>query len=250
MQLHCPACHKPIPAQDVNIDLGLARCLACNEVFGLLDKIEGLAGPRPVANMPPRFRVDRWGPELVITRRWYTHAVWALLAFCIFWDGFLVVWYSAGIHILLHGSEGSAMTWVMLLFPVLHVAVGLGLTYGVLCTFINSTVIRAATGELSVSHGPLPSVGNCRIPIADVQQLFCTEKRHRGDDSWHCTYNVLVLKRDDTQVTLVSGLEHLDQAWFIEQQVEEHLKIRDERVAGEATIPRGACRGKQTAMMA
>jgi hypothetical protein len=234
MQLQCNSCRQPIQAADVNIDLGIAKCAVCNSVFSFLDKLGSVAAPREIIKLPKRFQVDHWGSELVITKRWFNHGVWALLAFCIFWDGFLVVWYSAGIGMLLRGSKGDGMTWLMLVFPLLHVAVGIGLTYGVLCTFFNKTIIRVAHGELTVSHGPLPCPGNSRHFTSDIKQLFCTEKKWRGEDSVRRTYNVLALKRDDTQAELVTGFENLDEAVFIEQQVEQHLKITDERVPGEA----------------
>jgi hypothetical protein len=242
MQLHCRACDKLIPAADVNIELGIARCLACNEVFNVLDELEAAQRERLVVELPKRFTLENWGTDLVITRRWFTHGVWALLGFCIFWDGFLVAWYTAGLRMLFHGTGDAWGTWVMLLFPVLHVTVGIGLTYGVLCMFLNKTVIRVSGGELTVRHGPLPGTGNCQLFSADIKQVFCTEKRTRGDDSWHVTYNVIALKRDDSQVALVSGLEKLPEALFIEQQIERHLKIQDERVPGEVNPSDIVCR--------
>jgi hypothetical protein len=192
--------------------------------------------PKPVVKLPKRFQVEQWGTDLVITRRWYAHSVWALLAFCIFWDGFLVVWYSAGIGMLLKGRGEFWPAVVMLLFPVLHVAVGLGLTYLVLCMFLNRTVVRLSHGELSVQHGPLPCGSSSRLMTADIQQLFCTEKRMRSKSGCNFTYDLKALKRDGTQAELVTGLEDLDHARFLEQQIEGHLKIRDERVPGEVAV--------------
>jgi hypothetical protein len=229
----------------MNIGLGIARCVACNSVFNLLDELGSAATPREVVKLPKRFRVEQWGSELVITQRWYNHGVWALLAFCVFWDGFLVAWYSAGIGMLLHGSEGAGMVWLMLVFPVLHVAVGLGLTYGVLCTFFNKTVIRVNHGELSIAHGPLPCPGNSRHFTSDVTQLFCQEKKWRGENSTRRTYKLVAVKRDGSQVQL-TGSDNYNDVAFIEQQIESHLKIADERVPGEAkwqeaTEPALAC---------
>src|SRR5262245_7035104 len=236
MQLQCSTCQHPILATDINIEIGIAKCTACNNVFSFLDALGCAKIPRPIIPLPKRFRVDNWGSELTITRRWYQHAVWAMLGFCIFWDGFLVVWYSVGIGGLIHGGEGAGFMWGMLLFPLLHVAAGVGLTYAVLCTFLNKTVIRVSSGELSVRHGPLPCTGNCNVFTAEIKQVFCTEKRTRGEDSIHRTYNVVALKHDDTKTDLITSLEDLDHAWFIEQQLEEHLKIADQRVPGEVRL--------------
>jgi len=233
MQLQCKACGQPIANDEINIDLGIAKCLACNEVFSFLEEIGGVPRTKPLAELPKRFKVENWGPNLVITWPWFKHAVWLLLFFCLFWDGFLVVWYAVGIYMLLHGSAASPGLWMMLVFPVLHVAVGAALTYLLACTFINKTVIRAGAGELTVQHGPLPAPGNLHLFSTDIKQLYCAAKRHRGENSVQITYTVMAVKRDDSRLLLVSGFEQLDQALFIEQQLEHHLKIRDERVPEE-----------------
>ena len=236
MQLSCKTCGKAIPAQDVNIDKAIAKCQACHAVFSFLDQVSGSAErPKPVVEIPKRFKLENWGPELTITRRWYTHAVWFLLVFCIFWDGFLVVWYTAGIGAMLSG-QGDGMMWLMLVFPVLHVAVGLGLTYAVLCMFLNKTVIKVSMGELTVRHGPVPVWGNHQVLTCDLKQLYCTETIHHTKNGCNTTYNVLALVQGGKKLTLLSGLDQLDQGLFIEQQIEQHLRIPDERVAEEVRV--------------
>jgi len=128
------------------------------------------------------------------------------------------------------------MAFVMFLFPIIHLLVGVGLTYLVIAMFLNKTVIRVTSGDLSVTHGPLPFGGNCRLSVADLKQVFCVEKRHRRKHGCGYTYTVEALKHDHSKLTLVSNLEELDQALFIEQQVEQHLKIRNERVPGEVRV--------------
>jgi hypothetical protein len=234
-QLACKACGKAIPAADVNIDKAIARCLACNAVFS----IAGAAAEereRPTVPMPKRFQVEGWGPELTITRRWYTHGLWFLLAFCIFWDGFLVVWYAAGIGTILGGREASFMGWIMLAFPILHVAVGVLLTYATIGGFVNRTVLRVAGGELAIWHGPLPWPGQRRLMTSDIRQLYCTQTSHRRKHGSSFTFNVAAQTSGGDKIDLLTGLDELDQALFIEQRVEQHLRIRDERVPGEVRV--------------
>jgi hypothetical protein len=235
LQLHCKSCGKLIPAQDVNIDKAIAKCLACHAVFRFADELaSGAAAARPQVGLPARCTLDNWGPELTITRRWYSHALWFLVFFCIVWDGFLVAWYTMGIKDLLAGKGG--MVWVMLLFPVLHLAVGVGLTYFVVAAFVNKTVVRIAGGELSVRHGPFPWPGNRAMPTADLKQLLwwrpaSAPPRCMSSGSRSCRGESTPYK-----MKLVESLEELDQALFIEQEVERHLKIPDERVPGEVRV--------------
>jgi hypothetical protein len=156
-----------------------------------------------------------------------------LLLFCLFWDSFLVVWYSIGVGVLIRG-ENMGRVWLMFAFPVLHVAVGVGLTYTVLCGFLNRTVVRVSGGELSVRHGPLPWPGNQRLFTTDIQQLYCTEsKRHWNRNDGRRTFDVVIQSKGNDKITLLTGLEELDHGLFVEQQVEQHLKIPDQRVPEE-----------------
>lgn len=61
----------------------------------------------------------------------------------------------------------------MLLIPILPLAISVGLTYFVVCTFFNRTVVSISHEFLEVKHGPLPWMGNRRIPVGEVAQLYC-----------------------------------------------------------------------------
>jgi hypothetical protein len=140
-----------------------------------------------------------------------------------------------------NGGQANAFSWFAVFFPIAHVAAGVWLTYVVISTFLNRTIIRVAAGtELSVQHRPIPWPGNCKVPTIDLKQLFCTEMspyrfaaRFHNPTDYSGAFSVLAIKGDDSRVTLVSGLSELDEALFIEQQIEQHLKIRDQRVPGE-----------------
>ena len=162
----------------------IAKCRACNAVFGFADLVGG--GPErsdePVP-MPKCFVVENWGPELSLTRHWYSHALWIMVPFCILWDGFLIVWFSASFGVIFGQPDAWIAGVFMLLFSVLHVAVGVVMTYATLCGFMNRTVLRVSGGELTVRHGPLPFPGNRQVLTADIKQLYCTETIHRGKRS-------------------------------------------------------------------
>jgi hypothetical protein len=233
MQLFCQSCGRQIPAEDINIDRAIAKCGGCHAVFGFADRIAGkvllpgYAGQRerePVP-MPKGLSVDDWGPELTIIRRWFTWAAIFMVIFCVVWDGFLVAWYVVGM------AAGAPL--IMLLFPILHVAAGVFITYLTISLFVNRTVIRVAGGELTIRHGPLPWFGNHTLFGGDLEQLYCEEKMHRGKNSTSTTYSVGAILRGGEKKELLSGLETPDQALYIEQQLERKLGIEDRPVSGE-----------------
>ncbi len=239
MQLSCPDCGRAIPAADVNIGLALAKCSQCHNVFNFGKDL----GARPITAvapmrdvpLPAKFRVEELGQELTISWSWYQHGLWFLLFFCIFWDGFLVVWYSVvvGMMFLGQGGPGTGFSILFAVFPLIHVAVGIGLTYAVITGFLNRTKIRVQQGELTIRHGPIPSWGNHTVQTFDLSQLYVTEQVSSNRRRYSVTYDLNAIRTDGTKLKLLGNLQELDQALWLEQKLEQHLKIDDEKVPGE-----------------
>jgi hypothetical protein len=240
MKLTCPHCQKPVPTQDVNIKLGVAKCLACDAVFSLVSQIgtpmPGKRNERPLAP-PENFRIDDIGSEITVQWRWCSDATWILLMVAILWNAFLILYYGVGVGDV-KGGKQQAAAWLMFVFPILHVAVGVFLIYVVLLSFVNRTVIKIARGELSVWHGPLPAaLVNCRMPTADIAQLFCSEQVHRSkrkrSSSRSYSYSVNALLTSGERMSLITSLHDSFEALYLERFLEEKLKIANQHVPGE-----------------
>lgn len=176
---------------------------------------------------------------MTIRHRWFQWALLFLLFFAIAWDSFLVGWYwllTAGPFGGDHGMPGP-MKLIFFVFPIAHVAVGVGLTYFVLAGLLNSTVIRVADGMVSVRHGPIPWLGNLDVPIDGIEQLYCQNKlRTKHDENGHATtsmhYEVHAVI-DGQKKKLLSGLHEADHALFVEQRLERFLRLENRPVPGE-----------------
>lgn len=227
MQLNCPHCRRAIPAGDINVQTSIAKCSMCSAVFGFADRIPGAqaAYRKEAIEMPKRFSIEREGPDILIAFRWFSPLFIGLLLFCVFWDAFLAFWY------YLAFTKGGPL--MMKLFPLIHVSVGVGLTYYVIAGFVNRTLIRVGPGELSIRHVPLPWPGGKTVARAELEQLFCEEKVHRGKNGVSYTYDVSAVLRGASRVKLVTGLQSPEQALYIEQQVECFLGIKDRPAPGE-----------------
>ncbi|MEM6799415.1 MAG: hypothetical protein AAF589_07865 [Planctomycetota bacterium] len=180
--------------------------------------------------IPASLDISDDGASLTIKRRWFTPAILFLVFFCIAWDSFLVFWYSM--------AFGDDAPWLMIVFPIAHVAVGIGLTYFTVASLFNTTTIRVQRHELTVSHGPIPWIGNHRVSTSRIRQLYCKEKRnlHNNDSSpGHVvtTYEVYLVFEDRKNLKLASSLSAIEEALAIEQAVEQYLDLPDEPVAGE-----------------
>lgn len=216
-----------MPPGNVNVQTSIAKCDSCGAVFGFASQVPGSTaayGKRQV-EMPKGYRLEMDGADLLIIRRWFGAKYVALLFFCVFWDGFLAVWYYIAF------TKDSPL--VMKVFPVLHVAVGVGITYAVLAGFLNRTKIRLNPAELEVKHYPVPWPGNRVLQRQELDQLFCEEKLGANKNTVTYSYDLLALMRDGRRIKLVSSMDTPEQALFLEQKIERHLGIADRPVAGE-----------------
>jgi hypothetical protein len=235
MQLSCQACGAPIRADDMNLESMVAKCRHCDAVFSFADRVGPPAAvtatrKKGIVPQPKNIVVDEWGGELRLTRRWFHPALFFLLFFCIAWDGFLVFWYSMAL-----GDFGppGASGLLFIVFPIAHVAIGVGLTYLVIGGFLNKTVITAGRGELRVRHGPIPWRGNHSLLVDDVAQLYCGRSENKHQNAGVGVRKVNALMKDGRKIVLVSFLHDPDEARFIEYKLESYLGITDHAVAGE-----------------
>jgi hypothetical protein len=239
MQMSCEVCHSPLQADDVRLDLAVAKCHSCNAVYdlsgrkarGVVIQPEVKQALRPKAALPPRFKVEEDTTTTRIVWRWFNpvnHLF--LLFFCVAWNSFLLVWYGMAFTV---GKDGDPVSLIMVIFPIGHVAVGVGLTYYMLTGFLNRTRIEVSRNQLTIRHGPLPWRGNQDLPGRQLTQLYGEEVTSRGKNSVTITYDLHAVDREGRKVKLLSGLTEKDQVLYLEQTLERRLGIEDAPVAGE-----------------
>lgn len=227
--LHCPVCGSVIPGKEVHLALSVARCLSCSAVFDLAGRTPSSQRPPPRAQvpLPPIFQVEDKGYSgLTVSWRWFKAQALFLAFFCIFWDGFLLVWYGVAL-----GSEETPL--MMVLFPLGHVAVGAGLTYWTVAQFVNRTWIEASRNRLVIRHGPLRWKANLDLAGSELVQLYGREEIHRGKNGVSVSYSLNAIDRKGTQRKLLMGLTEVEQVLWLEQALERQLGIGDRPVDGE-----------------
>lgn len=188
------------------------------------------------APMPEKITREVLPTGLRFTYRWFGLQFLFFAFFCVIWNGFLFFWYSTATTGVdwSAGAGGLKSDQLMtLLFPIGHVAVGIGLTYFTLCGFLNRTTVNVSPREISVRHGPLPWFGNRTVPALQVAQIFREEIVRQGKNGTYTRYQLSAALKDNRKLKLLSGLDTPDLALYLEQEIERHLGIRDQAVAGE-----------------
>lgn len=177
---------------------------------------------RPAVPQPESITITREGAAIRLTRRWFSWKYVPMAFFCVAWDAFLIFWYGI--------AFSTKAPWIMIVFPIAHLAVGVGLTYSTLAGFLNRTVMEVTRTEVNIWHEPLPWAGNILLKTGDVAQFYCAETP--GSNNSH-SYNLFAALRDGQRKKLLAGLDTPDIGLFIEQRLESWLKIPDQPVGGE-----------------
>lgn len=219
----CPNCPSALEEAGA-----LLKCPACN-IYLTPSSVQTAAEENPVeleeqvkapVRLPAKIRLNRATHGLEMKWAWSRTAGWAFGLFALFWNGFI-------------GFALMDTSGLMRVFLLPFVAVGLGLAYLALGCALNSSTLRVNTRELSVATGPIP-FGTKTWGNDVIKQLYCQEYQagHVGGKPI-MRYKVMMLIDGKKPEELVSDLEQLEEALYIEQEVEKTLKIKDRAVEGE-----------------
>jgi hypothetical protein len=243
MKIDCNECGARILAADLDLPTSMAKCRACNAVFSFAEHVrpaaiaqrERLRAPRPdglvvretqARSTEPGYRdAPREEGSITVVRRWFAPYYIFLVFFCVAWDGFLVFWYSN------LTNTPDSFSLIGAIFPLAHVAAGVGLTYYTIAGLFNSTTMTLDGRTLSVRHGPLPWKGNHTLAREDIKQFYCEHQVNRGKNGPTHSYYLSAVLIDGRSVRL--GTMPVEQARYIEDLFEERLGIADMHVPGD-----------------
>ena len=131
MVFNCKACGAALRESDINFETGIATCTHCQAVMSFAEDLKiSKASDLPSSvkakvGRPENLDVEDTPLRLRLSRRWFHPGLFFMLFFCIAWNAFLVGWYAMGFQM----PDAGVMRIIFLIFPIGHVAVGVGLTY-------------------------------------------------------------------------------------------------------------------------
>lgn len=159
---------------------------------------------------------------------WFSGKIIGLIIFCIFWDGFMITWFTISI------IKGI---WVMAAFGSIHAIVGILITYLALQGIFNKTRITITSKDFIVKTGPFPpfKLKNILIDKSDVTQIFPKKELHRNKNGTYYTYGLFLKTLSGDELKIIDGLYDRNAILNIELEVENFLGIQDTHVQGEMT---------------
>lgn len=241
-QISCTSCAATVSVEDVDLSTKLARCRACNSVFEIGSQLRGDDAVRRRELHPPanirvargnleprrapsegeqgyRARIEIPPSDVELEVRWFRPTAIFMIFFSVIWCGFLVAWYSIALST---PSPGGVMLW----FPLLHVAVGVGLFYWSLAMLLNKTRISLSGGRLRTSHGPVPWRGASDLELAAIRGFYAESKSTRGKRGRvTVTWSVCADVDGNPRQALLAGLSSEAEARFLSRALSEQLGV-------------------------
>jgi hypothetical protein len=173
--------------------------------------------------IPEGFETESNSQSFVISYKWYKLVVWFLLLFVLLWNSFLVGWFMAD------------TPWFFKAFAIIHLAAGVGLTWYVVCLFLNKTIISITKNELTIQHLPIPfpSYKNVTFNRFDIQQVYITRLIRTNKGSTTISFALHILTAKNKSIKLSVDCDSYEKAIFIKRKVEEYMRIDPQPIEGE-----------------
>lgn len=233
MHLHCPDCSEQISSDGINIVKTIAICKHCDNLFDFEPMVLETAGLPAIRErreeiIPPGIEVLRLSSELEIMIDWRKNAKTFTFFFAIFWNVFVSVFA------LIFAIAGAPL---VLLFLIPFFLAGGYMLYSSLGYLVNTTYVTVNDHRLSIEHTPIKFLIQRDKHYApdEIDQVF-VRKYSVGSVNNEPVYAYAVdiqIKRSQDKVNIVKELKSLDNAKFIEAEIEYFLNIKDRPVHGE-----------------
>ncbi len=225
-QIECNNCNEIIPSENININRSLGQCPNCNNVFAVDDDFfKHKRDGRQEIVMPEGTDVLHLPNMLDIQISWFKSAPKGLIGFLSFFN---IMWNGILAFIVSSGPEA-------LMFSIFHIAIGLVMLYWLASLFLNKTEVIVTTQYIDIKHGPLrnPFKPSIHLNSNEIKQLY-VQKYKSGEINDRPTYayalHAILNKGNSTQ--LLKGMDK-DTQLYLEQEIEKHLNIKDQRVPNE-----------------
>ena len=249
--IKCGACKQELQGQT---KLPLASCPLCGAEFSPLtarwvaieEHFEALRFTpkvRCALTLEPAEKVASYreasspnqGVSLEMSHFWIRlNRVIPLSIVTMIWNLFLVFWYTK----LFDGVDPSGDWWALLIscvffiFPLLHVAFGLGLIYFTIVSIFNATKVTLSDAGVHVTHGPIPTFTplSWQAQAQDIKQLLVRRGLGaRGGVIWKLIADV----KGESLRDMIGAIQSRATANAVESMLEELLGIVDDPEASD-----------------
>ena len=225
IRLKCPSCSHPIGSNDINIFNLVAKCSNCACIFPFKARLfEPYSVSIKPEKIPPSISVHEQDKEILLTYHWRTGYYFLILIAGILWNVSTILWFAITL---------ANEAYLMAMLGSLYAVGGISLLYVGIAGLLNYTVIKVDEFQLSVKHQPIFWLNTPKLRRDHIVQLYCTLHLNRNSNYIRDSYQLHAILKDGKHVCLLKGIQHANQAQFLEYKIERFLKIKDRYVRGE-----------------
>jgi hypothetical protein len=214
MNIRCERCNSDIDYKLVDKQNMTAECKLCNQTFDCTEQFQGRPEGLPNCPLPRMMSIDVNDQRAIIDRRWFglKYIILGLLAVPVDIMGVILA-FNTGLNEL----------------SLILLCAGGMCTMGTLIGFVNKSRIIVNFNEIRMFHTPFKWIHSMQIPSHKVKRIYCKESQHVNDElnTSSTIYGVYALDSDDYEHLIISYLENIDQALYIEKAIETFLKLED-----------------------
>lgn len=215
MQLLCTRCGIPIPGADVDLQKGVGLCRPCGELVPIPNmSIEPMQREAPRLYKPEGLKFTESAIANVYEASISPNRLPAIpmIFFCVFWDGFMAVWYGIAIY---------QRIWIMMAFGLLHLGAGIVITHKTLMALFNTPRVRMAAGQFDFRNGPIPFGGSFSVPLRNVESFTVVDTSTRRAASCAISANMI----DGVARKFNVGVDAHDAVQYVAQSLNAGLAI-------------------------
>jgi len=220
-KISCPSCHHDTPGTDINIQDKVAKCNNCNSIFSIQKQVDTLITKESIKQeiiRPEGIDLFYFKDDLDISIQQPPNELDIVLVFIL---PFIAIITTA----IYFSSKGSSISpliptlfWALSLYPIINL--------------INSKKhklhIVLDDKMLSIFRKPKKFIKDQHFDARDIDQLYVKKNQHL-----YTIYMTINGVNGQKEVKLISNLDSVTKARFLEQEIENHLGIEDRRMPDE-----------------
>ncbi len=215
----CPKCGTLIPEASFTSTGGVAQCPACPAAVRLVDRTEFPLLEYPAQALPKGITLEMTDQRLTLSNRRFK---WSVIFPLIFGIGLSMPLFMA------------LFTWQPDLFFLPFGWIGLPFLCHALIRVFNQTITQVTPAQITIKHRPFTVWFDKVIGVERIKQLYVIQVRHKNKNSVWYTYELwMQYAKQGRSRRLISGMVEADPAFFLEQEMERFLGIKDKAVRGE-----------------
>lgn len=215
----CPSCETDVPADNLNINDKIAKCGSCHIVFPFHHEVADLMDVRKAKQeviRPEGIDMFYYKDELDITIQQPLLVVEGMVA------GFVPVF--AAMFIAIYFLKGT----IPLALPLVTTLISIASWINLFARRYHKVHIAMDDRHLSIIRRPRKFIKDQHYRINDIDQIYV-----KGPAGMTSVYMIVNSVQGQKHVKLISSVDSLSKARFIEQEIERHLGIPDRRIPEE-----------------